>query len=166
MRKLILYGGRYGAAKAFSNRLMDQFEDADSCNIEYYGGSFEDYDTIIIGTSTYMGKLHPKIIKLLVHHHEIFMKKNLFIYVCGFCKDEYPSVIAKYINDEIIKHCSNISFIGGALNVADVSFFDKLDFKMLNKRIKVIDKVKADSVIATWQEATIKQFIQDIKKVK
>ena len=123
---------------------------ADISDVESFNvNSLDDYDTIIIGSPTYMGQIKMK--DFLKQNWEILKNKIIHLFNVGMFPWEHPDskksfeMIPEYIRDKI-----GFSKLPGGLDTSKLSLSEKLIVKIA--RAKPENKVNRDNIapIVKW----------------
>jgi len=86
MRKLIVYGTKYGSTMKFGELLKEKLGDCDIINIKDKKNiDLNKYDTVIFGTNVIMGMFNSGIKKYINRNKALLKNKNLYGYIvsCG-----------------------------------------------------------------------------------
>lgn len=159
MHTLIVYSGKYGftekCAKILSSKLVDKVDLLDLKKAEDM--DILGYDSVIIGGSIYIGKIHKEVVDFCSKNAEILKEKRIGLFICGMQEGEA-------INSEI-----NSNFPEGLLNIAVAKEhfggefkFDKMNFieKII---IKKVSKTSSDkSLILKDNICKFAQAMNDI----
>ena len=134
MKGLIIYKGKYGATKQYAQWLSEGTDfpciDAD----KFDEATLSEFDTIIIGTSVYIGKL--KIGKWLKRNwHELRDKKVYLFLVAGTPpseKEKLTAYVRSNVPNELFNQLS-LTFLPGKLIRSELSSWDRFLLKMGSK---------------------------------
>ena len=149
MKVLILYKTKYGSTEQYAKWIAEEV-DAELTNVESFDiNSLDSYDTIIIGSPTYMGQIQMK--GFLEQNWEILKNKNIYLFNVGMFPWESPEskksfeMIPEHIRDKI-----RFSKIPGKLDTTKLSLSEKLIARLAKARPE--DKVSRDNItpIVTW----------------
>lgn len=135
MKNLVLYGTTYGYAESCAKALAQKLDGSTECiNINKSGGiNFSAYDTVVIGSSVYMGQMNKGIKDILSAQAENLKNKRLAFFVCcGF-----PEMSDKHFENNIPKVLLDKALckesFGGQMDISKMGFFHKLITKMVKK---------------------------------
>lgn len=135
MKTLIIYASTYGFTQDCVQILKKNLNDETSIvNINKNPiPSLENFDTILIGGSIYMGQIQKKIKQYCLTNADALKKKNLGLFIsCGSpenCRDYYKSAFPETLLE---KACSVESF-GGEMRPDKMNFFHKFIINMVEK---------------------------------
>lgn len=149
MKLLILYKTKYGSTKQYAKWIAEQvnaeLSDVESFNVN----SLDDYDTIIIGSPTYMGQIQMK--DFLEQNWDILKNKNIFLFNVGMFPWESPESKKSFeMIPEHIRYKIGLSKLPGRLDTSNLNLFEKLIAK--TTKAKSEDKVSRDNItpIVKW----------------
>ena len=149
MSILILYKTKYGSTEQNAKWIAEEVK-ADIFDVESFDiNRLDSYDTIIIGSPTYMGNIQMK--DFLEQNWEILKHKNIYLFTVGMFPWEYPEskksfeMIPEHIRDKI-----GFSKLPGRLDPGKLSLSEKLIVKLT--KAKPEDKVHRDNItpIVKW----------------
>jgi len=134
MKGLIIYKGKYGATKQYAEWLSEDTSfpcvSAERLNI----AGVKDFDTIIIGTSVYIGKL--QISKWLWQNWNLIKDKKIFLFLVAGTPPDQTEKLNGYIREGIPKEIADkvaVSFLPGKLIMEELSRCDRFLLKMGSK---------------------------------
>ena len=166
MDAVIIYKGKYGATRQYAAWLGEELkllvQDTGTIN----GEQLNNYDTLIIGSSVYIGKL--QIEKWLKNNLSFLRNKKIFFFQVAATPPEQKEKRQVYnetgIPKEIQGNCS-FYFLHGRLNIKKLSWPDRLLLKAGASMVKNPTEKKAmltdyDDVI----RVNLNEMIGDIKK--
>lgn len=157
MKTLIVYATKYGGTKSCAEKLSEEFNNnVDLVNIKNYSSvDLSKYDSIIIGTSIYMGKIKKNVLNFINKNIAILMQKKVGIFTsCLSENNEDIETIKKEIPEELFNHLVKISRLGYSLNMEKMNFFYKSIIK------KITGKTESHS---EFFEDKIKEFALEFK---
>ena len=149
MKLLVLYKTKYGSTEQYAKWIAEEVN-ADLSDVESFNAnSLDDYDTIIIGSPTYMGQIKMK--DFLEQNWEILKNKNIYLFNVGMFPWEHPDskksfeMIPEYIRDKI-----GFSKLPGRLDTNKLKISEKLIVKIT--KAKPEDNVSRDNIapIVKW----------------
>jgi len=111
-----------------SNQLFDCVNIAENKNID-----FSKYDSLIIGSSIYVGQINKALKIFILENQEIIMTKKLGIFLaCGF-ENQFNTHINNNFSVELINHASTIVNLGGEIKKDKLNFGHKILVNMVEK---------------------------------
>jgi len=149
MKLLILFKTKYGSTEQYAKWITEELN-ADISDVESFNiNSLDKYDTIIIGSPTYMGQIQMK--DFLEQNWEILKNKNIYLFNVGMFPWESPEskksfeMIPEHIRDKI-----GFSKLPGKLDTSKLNLSEKLIVKLTKAKPK--DKVNKDKItpIVNW----------------
>ena len=165
MNSLVIYKSKYGATSQYAEWIaadlnLRALESEEVSNVE-----LEDHDTLIIGSSVYIGKL--LISKWLKNNLSILMGKKIFLFVvCGTPANEkvkLESYIASSVPAELRGRCE-VYFLPGKMKLKDLSWKDRF---MLKMGARLAPAKEAEDMLKEFDEVrkeNISELISSIKK--
>jgi len=144
---LLLYETKKGMTEKLGQLLKEKISDMDIYEAKKFHGMMDQYDSIIIGTPIYMGKINKHIKKLINEQANILSNKKTAIYLCGMGMDDEPQVIANNFSEKE-RGQYFIHYLGGAYNFERMNFLQKFIIKKLtgesqSKEVVLERKMKA-----------------------
>ena len=149
MKILILFKTKYGSTEQYARWIAEEVK-ADISDVESFNiNRLHNYDTIIIGSPTYMGQIQMK--DFLEQNWEILKNKNVYLFTVGMFPWESPEskksfeMIAEHIRDKI-----SFSKLPGRLDTSKLNLSEKLIVKLTKAKPK--DKVNRNNItpIVKW----------------
>ena len=139
VKSLIVYFSKYGTTKEYAEWIAQELNgDIYSIN-NFKENTLNNYDTIIIGSGLYAGKV--KGIDLLIKNYESLKNKKLVIFTCGLA--DYSKIeninsiynrLKKEFSEKIIERIK-IFYLRGGINYKKLSLKHKIMMWMKKKQI-------------------------------
>jgi menaquinone-dependent protoporphyrinogen oxidase len=129
-KKLLLYETKKGMTQKLAQLLKESVSDMDVFEAKKFNGRMNQYDSIILGTPIYMGKINKHIKKVMNEKANILSDKKTAIYLCGMGMEDEPQVIMNNFTKKEIDHYF-IHYLGGAYNFERMNFLQKFIIKKL-----------------------------------
>lgn len=136
MDAIVIYQSKYGATRQYAMWLSEALkcpmvEAKDKPNLE-------DYDTIIIGSGVYMGKM--QILGWINKNKKVLDKKNTFTFSASRFKNDKGAGYTHF-------------HLPGRLKLSELKGMDRLITKMVGKKAGIedfdsVDKKEIDSIVA------------------
>ncbi len=100
MKTLIVYSSKYGTTEKCAQRIQNQLgEGCDLVNLlDKQTPDLAAYDTIMLGSSIYAGKMRSDVVKLVSDQESVLRDKSFGVFLC--CKDEGEEAL-RYIEDNL-----------------------------------------------------------------
>jgi menaquinone-dependent protoporphyrinogen IX oxidase len=131
MNGIIIYKGKYSATKQYAEWLAAELNLPLKNSNNITETQLRNYDTLIFGSSVYIGKMLIK--NWLKQNLAALVGKKIFFYVvCGTASDKKIK-LQSYIQASIpaeIRNVSEIYFLPGRLIWKDLSWWDRFMMKM------------------------------------
>jgi menaquinone-dependent protoporphyrinogen IX oxidase len=141
---LILYRTKYGSTEKYAKWISEDVR-ADLFKIENFDTTqFEQYNRIIIGSPTYMGKIQTQ--DFLEKYWDILKTKQVFLFNTGLFPEESPESKKSFemIPAHIRGHIEYIK-LPGKIDVKKLKFTEKMIAKMV--KTDTPDKVDKDQLV-------------------
>jgi menaquinone-dependent protoporphyrinogen IX oxidase len=143
MNAIIIYQGKYGATKQYATWLGEDLELPVQPARIINGDQLERYDTLLIGTSVYIGKLQVR--KWLKRNFQFIRNKKIFFFQVAATPPEQIEKRQAYnlegIPAELLSQCE-FYFLPGRMFMAKLSWLDRVLLKMGAKMTKDKDEKK------------------------
>jgi len=136
MKTLIIYASKYGSTKDCASYLKNKLEgettifDIKDINKDM---NLNQYDTIILGSSIYVGQIGKKLKLFITENIDILMKKKVGIYLCCGQADQLEEVINLNFPKELADYAKIIKSFGGEARLDKMKFLDKTVIKAVTK---------------------------------
>lgn len=151
MKLLIAYGTRYGTTAACARAL------ADAVRAETVVADLArrprprpgEYDAVLVGGSIYAGRIQRAVTTFCESFEEELLARPLGLFVCCFFQGERARAqIADAFPASLHEHAFARMHVGGALNPAGLSLFDRFLVRSLGAGARAVDLVKGDQLAA------------------
>ena len=161
VKTLVLYFSKYGTTRKYAELISDEL----GCEIfsinNFKQNNISNYNTIIIGSGLYAGKIRG--IDIIVKNYEILKDKKLVLFTCGladYSKIENINSIYKRIKKEFpekIIENMKIFYLRGGINYKKLTLKHRIMMWLMKRMIlkKGIDKLNEEN----------KEFINTYGKV-
>lgn len=149
MKTLIVYNSRYGATEKCVQLLKEKIKvPVDIIKLEEETVlTLEYYDTILIGSSIYAGKMRPNIVKFVRQNESQLKMKNFGVILC--CRDKGQDAL-KYIDENLPSWVGEKAFIkealGHEIHLEKMNLFIRLLMKKLFKVNESYSKIDNEQI--------------------
>lgn len=135
MRTLVLYASSYGYAKEMADQITSGLVGDVKCvNLNVKQNlDLNDVDTIVLGSSIYVGQIHKSMKEFIKVNHDLLLKKRLVIYLCCAFEHEFENHLKNNFSIELLEHASMIQNLGGAIDKSKLNFGHKMMVSMIEK---------------------------------
>lgn len=137
MKAIIIYKSKYGATKQYADWLSEETGFPVIASDKFDERRLREFDTIIIGTSVYIGKL--LIGNWLKNNWYALKNKKLHLFVVAGTmpteKEKLMAYVQSSVPKELFKELS-LTFLHGKLVLNELSWFDRFMVKMGKKTIE------------------------------
>lgn len=153
MKMLIIYGSKHGSTEDVAKKIAAQ-TNADIVNIEdNQNVDVSTYDTILIGSSIYVGQMNKVLKKYLKSNVDTLKSKNLYLFLCrGQREPSIEEMVETNIPEYKDLFIGKMD-IGGEFRMSSLGFMEK-------KIIKVVSKGKEQPSI---QNDKVDELINQLK---
>jgi menaquinone-dependent protoporphyrinogen IX oxidase len=134
---LVIYFSKYGSTKKYAEWIASELN-GDICNVKKVKPNIlGNYDTIIIGSGLYAGKIEG--IKILIDNYETIKDKKLIIFTCGladYSKIENINNIRRRLERIIpvdLREKTKIYYLRGGINYRRLNLKHKIMMWLLKK---------------------------------
>jgi menaquinone-dependent protoporphyrinogen oxidase len=140
MKTLIIFGTRSGTTEKCANRIREVLSpaEADVIDVRHFRRTeLAPYNSVIVGTSVYMGKIHPKVKRFLSKYSDELLKMKLHLFVCGLAQgDDGTAQLKKQMSEELYSHAIQVKHLGCEAN------YDRLNpfYRAIMKKIVETEK--------------------------
>lgn len=150
MNTMIIYSSRYGCTADCANYLKEglsgtaaliDIENTDSKNIEMTG-----YDTVILGSSIYVGAVSKKLRIFCKENETTLNKKRVGIFLCCAFSEQATEYISKNFPPSLVEHAAAIQTFGSDARTEKMRVIDKLIMKAATKGREEVLKISYESM--------------------
>jgi len=145
MKSIILYESKTDTTKKCAKILKEENPDAKIEQLSNFVDDIDEYESIVLLTPIYMGKINKKIKKFILKNYTKLLKKQLMILICSMNTQEYENTIINNFDEAIQNHAS-IIHAGGAYNFDKLSFLYKFIIKKMTGITEDVDEVKYEVI--------------------
>lgn len=137
MKTLIIYSSKYGCtadcARGLKSGLSGIVElvSIDETNPETI--LLENYDTVILGSSIYVGAVSKKMRAFCKEYIEVLNRKKVGIFLCCAFPEEMSQYLSKNFPPALLKSAVTIKNFGGEARMEKLKGMDKLIMKAATK---------------------------------
>ena len=148
---LVMYFSKYGSTKKYAEWIASELN-GDVYNIKNIKQNIlENYETIILGSGLYAGKIEG--INIIINNYETIKDKKLIIFTCGLAdynKTENINNISKRLEKIIpvnIRENIKIYYLRGGMNYKKLNLRHKIMIGFLKKMIqkKGVEKLNEEN---------------------
>ncbi|MBC3890006.1 flavodoxin [Acetobacterium paludosum] len=145
MKTLILYASTYGYTQECAAKLSnDLLGDVLLVNINADPvPPLEEYDTVLIGGSIYMGQIQKKIKEYCLANADSLKKKNLGFFISCGSAENFDENIKNSFPEALINAALSIENFGGEFRIDKMKLSHKLIMKMVAKATEKDNKPPA-----------------------
>jgi menaquinone-dependent protoporphyrinogen oxidase len=146
---LIVYATKYGTVQKVANILKEKIKDeVVMINIiKEKVPSLDDYDTVIIGGSIYVGKVQKDLKKFIKGNLPKLLQKRLGLFICA---GEAEPVCSKELKEafptELYNHALVKEVLGHEFNFVKLNFLDKIILKKIKGITQSYSKLATEKI--------------------
>jgi len=145
MKTLILYASTYGYTQECAATLSRNL--AGDVRLVNIGKdpvpSLEEYDTVLIGGSIYMGQIQKKIKEFCISNADSLKSKNLGFFISCSSPENFNENLKNYFPEDLIRSALSIENFGGEFRSDKMKLSHKLIMKMVAKATEKDNKPPA-----------------------
>ncbi|MDP4094273.1 MAG: flavodoxin domain-containing protein [Bacillota bacterium] len=157
MNSLIIYTTKHGCVEKAANLLKEKLTgQVQSVNaMKQAAPSLDEYDTIILGGSIYMGRIQKELTNYVSKNLPLLMNKKIGLFICAGSPEE--NARSKELTDsfppELYSHAKAKEIFGSEIIFSKLGFFEKMITKAISHQ---------SNDILELNEAAIDKFAKDI----
>ena len=135
LRKLILYGSKHGCTEKCAYLLRDHLGKADTVDLgQAPSVNLESYDTILIGSSVYAGRINKSVARFCTTNLTMLQNKQIGLFICCGLPDKAIEQLKAGFPKELVQAARAKGYFGYQLDMAKLSFFERMLVRVLGKR--------------------------------
>lgn len=149
MNTIIIYSSKYGCTSDCANILKSRLpNNVTIVDIKDKNSKIElsKFDTIIIGSSIYVGSVSKEIRTFCNDNIELLNKKKVGIFICCAFSEQMDKYLSSNFPSSLLKSAKSISVFGGEARLEKMKFFDKLIMKSVTKNDYNSLKISQDNI--------------------
>ena len=120
MKTLIVYGTKSGTTEKCAQKIKAAMasETIDVLDIrKFKDKDLAAYDTVVAGTSVYMGRINSRLKRFLVQNSPALQGKQLHLFVCCMAQgEEGVAELQKHVPEGLFKHATQVMQLGCEAN--------------------------------------------------
>lgn len=155
---LIVYMSHHGTTRKVAKQIQEKLgiDNAAIVDLETEDIlNLNNYKTILIGGSIYMGSMQKKIKQFLENNKELLLKKRVGLFMCFMNKDnsvaEFDNAFPDYLRNKAIAK----GLFGGELILKELNFLEKII-------VRYVSGVKED--VSDLDQHAISEFIEAVNE--
>jgi len=136
MSTLIIYASKYGCTADCAAYLKTKISgNTKLIDVNKADGkiSLNEYDTIIIGGSVYIGKVSKKLRVFCENNLDLLTKKRVGIFLCCALSEQINEVLKSNFPAVLLNKAADIKIFGSEARLEKMSFLDKAMIKVVTK---------------------------------
>jgi len=136
MKTLIVYASKYGCTEDCANSLKEKLpDDVTVFNIKNDPKQIElnQYDTIIIGGSIYVGRVSKKLRAYCESNLNAILKKNIGVFLCSALTDQFNDTLKNNFPLLLLDNAKTSKLFGSEDRLERMNFMDKMMIKAITK---------------------------------
>lgn len=135
MKALVLYGSKYGCTRECAYLLGEQLGGADVVDICREASiSLDDYDTVLIGSSVYAGRISKAVAKFCATHLNILKQKQIGLFICCAQPDKAMEQLVNGFPSELVESARAKGYFGHQPDIAKLNLLERLIVRAVGKR--------------------------------
>lgn len=152
MSTAIIYASTYGSTRKIAQILNQKISDSTLVDIKKEKIDPNLFDTIILGSSIYIGQIDKHLKNFISMNMDVLKKKKIGIYLCCGFEENVQTYLDTNFDKELVNKAV-IMTMGGEMDVSKMSFAHKMITRMVQKseqgrnREVVLHPEKADEFL-------------------
>lgn len=137
MNTAIVYSSKYGCAAACAEYIKAGLEgtatliDVDKADLQAI--RLRDYDTVVLGSSIYVGAVSKKMRALCKSALDTLCQKRVGIFICCGFAEQMQEYLSKNFPAPLLEHARVVKAFGGEARMERMKGLDKLVMKAVTK---------------------------------
>ncbi|PKM86116.1 MAG: flavodoxin [Firmicutes bacterium HGW-Firmicutes-10] len=132
MKTAIIYASTYGSTRKVAQTLNQKIPDSTLVDIKKQSIDPANFDTIILGSSIYIGQVDKQMKNFINGYKEVLKNKRIGIYFCCGFEENLQTYLDTNFDKEMIKDAIAMT-MGGEMDVSKMSFAHKMITRMVPK---------------------------------
>ncbi|PKM69702.1 MAG: flavodoxin [Firmicutes bacterium HGW-Firmicutes-19] len=152
MKTAIIYASTYGSTRRVAQILNQKILNSTLVDIKKQSIDPTNFDTIILGSSIYIGQIDKQMKNFIHGYKEVLKNKKLGIYFCCGFEENLQTYLDTNFDEEMVNNAT-VMTMGGEMDVNKMSFAHKMITRMVQKseqgknREVVLHLEKADEFV-------------------
>lgn len=163
MKTLIVYATKYGGTRRCAEDLAKKLPGgADTLRItKRLRADLSKYDTVVIGTSVYMGKPRKELRAFVKRHMGALLEKRTGLYMCCMqdAKKTVEDQFAIAFPQALRRHAFAMALLGGSVDYAALNAIDRFFMKLVTAGL---NRPEGETLVSTVDEERISRFAEII----
>lgn len=135
MNTIIIYSSKYGCTADCANYLKRGLPGsvtlADINNHDHLVNDLENYDTVIFGSSVYVGAISKKMRMFCRNHVDLLNTKKIGIFLCCGIPAEVNGYFAKNFPSVLLENAVVTKYFGGEARIDQLKGLDKIVMRVV-----------------------------------
>jgi len=155
MKTLIIYASKYGYGKECAEKLAEQIQgEVLLANIlKESNPPIENFDTVVIGGSIYIGQIQKKLKEYCAANVELLKNKRIALFLCSGAPENLEKDMKNSFPEDLLQKAIAMEAFGGIINRDKLNLGHKLIMKMM------------DNATAKDPKPPMKQMTENITKL-
>ena len=132
MKTAIIYASTYGSTRKVAQTLNQKIPDSTLVDIKKQSIDPANFDTIILGSSIYIGQVDKQMKNFINGYKEVLKNKRIGIYFCCGFEENLQTYLDTNFDKEMVKDAI-VTTMGGEMDVSKMSFAHKMITRMVQK---------------------------------
>lgn len=137
MNTMIIFSSKYGCtaecAEYLKTALSNSVKLMDINNTDIKISDLENYDSILLGSSIYVGAISKKMEIFCEENADLLSKKRVGIFLCCAFQEQLDEYLSKNFPQVLLKNAVVIKSFGGEARLDKMKTIDKLIMKTVTK---------------------------------
>lgn len=132
MKTAIIYASTYGSTQKVAEVLHSSIKDSDIFNVKKENPNISSYDSVILGSSIYIGQIDKQLKNFVQKNMETLKLKKLGIFFCCGFEENLQTYLEANFEKDLVKDAI-VMTMGGEMDVSKMSFAHKMITRMVQK---------------------------------
>ncbi len=135
MKTLIVYGSKYGCTEECACLLRDELGETDLADVgRPHSVSLDAYDTVLIGSPVYIGKLDKNVIQFCNARLATLTEKRIGLFICAGEPDKAIEQLEAGFPKELVEVARAKGYFGYRIQLKKLSLLDQILLTGVGKR--------------------------------
>jgi len=150
MNTLIAYASKYGATRQACQELAGKLSGTVTLADLATGETADpgDFDRVLVGGAIYAGGLRPEAKLFLQTHHDVLLRKDLGLFLCGADEtaDNREKFFADNVPAELLAHARVRGHFGHQFHFDRMNFFERMIVRKIVKVRQSEDRLDLEAI--------------------
>ncbi len=167
MKTLIVHSGKHGCTAKCATKIGELLNhDYSIIPVEQCSDrALISYDSIIIGSSIYMGKIDKKCLAFCLSNLEEITRKKLGLFICGMNQHQAENIVDSCFPASLTQATRLKGFFGGEVDFNKLNVINGLMVKAVLKKDERFKKIDLKNIVTSLDEKEIAEFAAKVNQL-